>query len=394
MRRLNWLFALTLGCALVASGVETAPPPSPALPAGARPELADGLYAEFTTPRGVTIAELFYPKAPLMCVNFVGLAEGSLAPKDGHPFYQGLTWYRVVPGFVMQTGNPGLKDTDDEKVPIPHHFPDDFALGLHHDGIGALQMANSGPDTNSCEFCLTLGDCTRLNYLHSVFGRVVRGLEVLPLIQQNDPVSIKILRLGAAAAAFKADDATFKALSADAKKYTFERDPGPTAHFYDPDKLLPQEIPREKNFNFKLANFERVTGVRIVGRLFAKEPPADQDKVPGAYMRALAEQLGTAKRGALIAYFAEEDDWRVWIGDESTAAFYGGATTPTDLVTDGNFHNVKEAFMEAAMKAGDAMMAKQQRELPPESRPTRPSDKLKLRTDTVLDGVILKLEPK
>ena len=363
-------------------------------PLAAMEKLADGIYAEFTTTRGVTVAELFYTKAPLMCVNFVGLAEGSLAPKDGHPFYHGLTWYRIVPGFVMQTGNPGLKDTDDEKVPIPHHFPDDFVPGLRHEGIGTLQMANAGPDTNSCEFCFTLGDCTRLNYLHSVFGRAVRGVEVLPQIQQGDPVSIKILRIGAAAKAFQADEAAFKALSAAAKKYPFERAPGPSAHFHDPDKLLPQDVPREKNFNFKLANFERVTGVRIVGRFFAKEPPADQDKIPGAYMRALAEKLGTARRGALVAYFAAEDDWRVWIGDDSTAAFFGGATTPGDLVTEGAFHKVKEAFLEAAMKAGDAMMAKQQRELPPESRPTTPAQRLKLRTDTVLDGLIFKLEPK
>ncbi len=362
--------------------------------ADAPPALPDGLYAEFTTPRGVTIAELFYKKAPLMCVNFVGLAEGSLAPKNGQPFYTGLTWYRVVPGFVMQTGNPGLKDTDDEKVPIPHHFPDDFVPGLRHEGIGTLQMANAGPDTNSCEFCFTLGDCTRLNYLHSVFGRAVRGVEVLPQIKQDDPLTIKIIRVGAAAKAFRADEAAFKALSAVAKKYTFEREPGPTAHFHDPDKLLPQEIPRERNFNFKLANFERVTGVRIVGRIFAKEPPADQDKVPGAYMRALAEQLGTAKRGALVAYFAEEDDWRIWIGDESTAAFFGGATTPTDLAPGGAFHKVKDAFIEAAMQAGDAMMAKQQRELPPADRPTTPAQRLKLRTDNVLDGLIFKLEPK
>ncbi len=390
MRRLLWLFALTLGCTLVASGADKAP-------------LPDGLYAEFTTPRGIVTAELFYTKATLMCVNFTGLAEGSLAPKDGKPFYSGLTWYRVVPDFVMQSGNPGLKDTDDEKEPIPYHFPDNFVPGLRHDAIGTLSMANAGPDTNSCEFFITLRDTNRLNYLHSVFGRVVRGLDVLPLIKQDDPVAIKILRIGAAAHAFKADEATFKALSAATKKYADAPGPGlpakasatagPTAHFDDPDHLLPTEIPRAQIFNYKLANFERVTGVRIVGRFFAKGPPADEDKVPGAYMRALAAKLGTIKRGALVAYFAAEDDWRVWIGDETTAAFFGGTTTPADLVTEGAFHKVKDAFIESAMKAGDAEFARQQKNSPADKQPAA-AQHLKLLTDALLDSLIFKLEPK
>src|SRR3954470_6283683 len=122
----------------------------------ANEKLADGLYAEFTTPRGVFVTELHYKQVPLTVAGFVGLAEGTLAPRNGKPFYTGLTWYRVVPGFVIQSGNPGLKDTDDEDKPIPHHFPDEFVPGLRHDTAGILSMANAGPDTNSCEFFVTL----------------------------------------------------------------------------------------------------------------------------------------------------------------------------------------------------------------------------------------------
>jgi cyclophilin family peptidyl-prolyl cis-trans isomerase len=224
------------------------------LRAAAAAPLPDGLYAEFTTPRGAFTCELFFQKAPLMCANFTGLAEGTLAPKNGKPFYTGLTFYRVVPGFVIQSGNPGLKDTDDEKQPIPHHFPDEFVPGLHHSAAGILSMANAGPDTNSCEFFLTLAPTNRLNYLHSVFGRTVRGLEVLAHIKQDDPVAIKIVRLGAAARAFKADAATFAALSTAKKKYAdtagATKDPSLSSHFHDPDKLLPAEPPRAKNFNY------------------------------------------------------------------------------------------------------------------------------------------------
>ena len=90
--------------------------------------LADGLYAEFTTPRGVFVTELYYRQVPATVAGFVGLAEGTLSPRDGQPFYTGLTWYRVVPGFVIQSGNPGLKDTGDDI--IPHRFNDEFAPGL------------------------------------------------------------------------------------------------------------------------------------------------------------------------------------------------------------------------------------------------------------------------
>ena len=374
LRSIVWLAALAAGGGLPAEE-----------------KLADGLYAEFTTPHGAFVTELFYQKVPLTVASFVGLAEGTLAPRDGKPFYTGLTWYRVVPGFVIQSGNPGLKDTGDES--IPHKFPDEFVPGLRHKEIGTLSMANAGPDTNGCEFFVTLGDCTRLNYLHSVFGRTVRGLEVLPQIKPDDAFSIRILRVGAAARAFKADDATFQALVAKGGKYRGEAEPGPAAHFDDADKLLPQDVPRAKNFNFKLANFEQTTGMRIVGRMFAKSPPAAEDAKAGAYMHALAEKLGVARRGALAAYFADEDDWRVWIGDESTSAFLGRASHPADLVEEGAFHQAKEPFLAATRAQGDAAFAAQQKAATPDHQPP-PAQHLKLQADAVLDGLILKLEPK
>ncbi len=381
MRRIA---AALFACLAAAASLLAAADPAP---------LPDGLYAEFATPRGTITVELFYTKAPLMCVNFTGLAEGSLAPRDGRPFYTGLTWYRVVPGFVIQSGNPGLKDTDDEAKPIPHRFPDEFVPGLRHDAAGILSMANAGPDTNSCEFFLTLASTNRLNYLHSVFGRTVRGLDVLPQIKQDDPVAIKILRLGAAARAFKNDPATFAALSAAAKKYSAAREPGPLAAFDDPDKLLPIDPPRAKNFNFKLANFERTTGLRIAARVFAKSPTAEDDSAPGKFMKALAAKLGVEKRGAVAAYFADEKDWRVWLIGDSTTPFFGRPATAEDLKEDGAFHRVKDAFLTAAQAEGDATFAQQQKSAPPD-KPLSPGQNLKLQTDAVLDGLILKLDPK
>ena len=356
-------------------------------------ELPDGLYAEFITPRGTLTAELFPTRAPLMCTNFVGLAEGTLAPRNGQPFYTGLTWYRVVPGFVLQSGNPGLKDTDDEAHPIPHHFPDEFAPGLRHNSAGILSMANAGPDTNSCEFFLTLAPTPRLDFLHSVFGRIIRGLELLPLIRADDTLTIKILRIGSAARAFRADATTFAALAGAAKKYTAARTPGPTAAFDDPQHLLPAEPPRAKNFNYKLANVERATGVKIRARLFAQSPTAAADAAPGQFMRTLARQLGTEHAGATVAYFADEKDWRVWIGDASTSAFLGRPATAADLGNDGAFHAAQDAFLAAAQTAGDQAYAAQKKFAPP-ATPPPPAQQLKLQTDALLDAIITKLETK
>lgn len=351
--------------------------------------LPDGLYAEFSTPHGAIVAELLPDQAPMTVTNFVGLAEGTLGPRKGQPYYTGLIWYRVAPGFVLQSGNPNHPAEGD----AGYIFPDEFSPGLRHGEAGILSMANDGPDTNSAEFFITLGTQTRLNYLHSVFGRVVQGVEWLAQIKPAEAFSIKILRIGPGARAFQADETAFKALVAQARSYRGETETGPTAHFDDPDHLLPGEPPRAQAFNFKLNNFERATGLRIVSRLFAKAPPVAEDAIAGAYMRALAEKLGVARRGALAVYFAADDDWRVWIGDESTAAFFDRTAGAADLVEDGAFHKVKEAFLDATRAAGDQAFLAQQKAAPA-GPPLPAAQHLKLQTDAVLDGLIFKLEPQ
>lgn len=351
--------------------------------------LPDGLYAEITTPRGVVTCELLFQKVPLVVANFVGLAEGTLGSSKPVPFFAGLTFHRVVPGFVVQGGDP-LGNGDGGPG---YSFPDEFAPGLRHDAVGILSMANDGPDTNGSQFFLTLAPVNRLNYLHSVFGRTVRGADVLAKIAQGDKMTVKILRLGAAAQAFRADETAFAALMAKVKKYTAATEPGPTANFDDPDHLLPTDPPRARAFNFKLANFERATGVRLVARLFKKSPPAAEDEVPGAYMKALATKLGTAKRGAFAAYFAESDEWRVWIGDESASAFLGRPASADDLKPEGKFHDAKQKFLDAARAEADAEFLKQQKAAPAD-KPLPPGQSLKLQTDAMLDGLIFKLEPQ
>jgi cyclophilin family peptidyl-prolyl cis-trans isomerase len=353
--------------------------------------LPDGLYAEIGTPRGQIVCALYYDKTPLTVANFVGLAEGTFGPEPRKPFFDGLKFHRVVRDFVVQGGDP----LNTGEGGPGYTFADEFVPGLRHDSAGVLSMANDGPDTNGSQFFITLRETNRLNYLHSVFGRVVRGLEVLPHIEQGDVMTVKILRVGASAKAFRADAATFTALSAKAKKFTdvatAKPEPGPTAHFDDPDHRLPADPPRAKYFNYKLANLERATGLRIVARIFSKSPSAAEDAKAGAYMHALAEKFGTAQRGAFAAYFADEDDWRVWVGDESATVFLGRKPTAQELTEGAAFHDAKEAFLKAARAQGDADFAKQQKIVTPE-KPLPAGQQLKLQTDAMLDGLIERLE--
>lgn len=362
--------------------------------------LPDGLYAEFSTPQGPIVAELYFQRAPLTVTSFVGLAEGTLAPREGKPFYTGLRWYRVVPDFVVQSGDPTFAPGRPD-LPVdpghPYTFPDEFVAGLHHDAAGVLSMANAGPDTNSSEFFLTLRATPRLNYLHSVFGRVVQGAERLPRIKPDESFTVKILRVGAAAQAFRADQAAFDALRAKTRSYaavsSAKPEPGPAAHFDDPDKVLPTDPPRAKNFNFKLANFERATGVKIVARVFAKFSPATPAQRPGQAAASLVRELGLGDDGILAVYYADVDKWGLWIGSRHVSQFMGRSGTVADFTKDGTFHEAKQALLANARKQADIYTAEAEKSATPE-KPVTSAQKAKYAVDAVLDALILKFEPQ
>lgn len=286
------LGAFGLGLIGVVRGAE------PALTSGSAP--TEGIFAEFTTPRGTITCELFFEKARLTVANFVGLAEGSLGPRPRKPFYDGLTFHRIAPGFVVQGGDPlGTGEGGPG-----YAFPDEFVPGLRHDAAGILSMANSGPDTNGSQFFFTLGPVHRLNYLHSVFGRTVRGADVLPQIKAGDTMTVKIIRRGAAAENFRADEAAFAKLMADTPRAT------PPA-FDDPAGLLQTEPPRAKALDHKLKNFARFTGVPLYGRLYEKFEPTLPGQTPRQFLEAAAASLPLRHDGVFVAWFAAEDQWHL-----------------------------------------------------------------------------------
>jgi cyclophilin family peptidyl-prolyl cis-trans isomerase len=171
----------------------------------------DGLYAEIHTSKGLIVARLEADLTPMTVANFVGLAEGTIANAafdPGHPFFDGSTFHRVVAGHVIQTGIP---KSDRARNP-GYTFPNEIHARLSHNHAGALNMANSGPHTNASQFCITLGDRSYLDGDFTVFGEVVEGLDVVMRIVQGDAVeSVRILRVGAKAAAFHPTTESFQA---------------------------------------------------------------------------------------------------------------------------------------------------------------------------------------
>jgi peptidylprolyl isomerase len=183
-------------------------------------QLGDGLFARITTSRGDIVVRLEFQRTPLTVCSFVALAEGRMDAYKGKRFYDGLTFHRVISkgngdkdDFMIQggcplgngTGGPGYK------------FPDEIDPALKHDKPGILSMANAGPGTNGSQFFITIVPTPHLDGRHTVFGQVVQGQNVVNTIKQNDRIEkITIIRNGAAANAFKADQENFDKLLAQA----------------------------------------------------------------------------------------------------------------------------------------------------------------------------------
>ena len=189
---------------------------------GATAQLPDGLYAEIRTERGTILCQLEFQKTPMTVANFVGLAEGTLKAngQSGRRFYDGLTFHRVVPGFVIQGGDPQGDGSGGPGYQIPNETRSD----LKHDAAGVLAMANSGPDTNGSQFYITLAAAAHLDGGYSVFGHVVQGQDVVSSVKQGDHmISVRIIRVGAAAGAFTVTQKGFDAMVASALAGVAER---------------------------------------------------------------------------------------------------------------------------------------------------------------------------
>lgn len=143
--------------------------------------LNDGLYAVMETTKGTMTIELYEKDAPMTVANFVGLAEGTKENKAkplGTPYYDGIIFHRVIKDFMIQGGDPDGKGTGGPG----YDFEDEFFSDKRHDKKGVLSMANAGPGTNGSQFFITEVPTPWLDGRHTIFGQVIKGLEVIDSI--------------------------------------------------------------------------------------------------------------------------------------------------------------------------------------------------------------------
>jgi len=143
------------------------------------------LYATLKTSMGDIVIQLFEDKAPKTVANFVGLATGTkewMDPKTQSkvkkPLYNGTIFHRVIPGFMIQGGDPLGTGTGGPG----YRFEDEFAADLKHTKAGIVSMANAGPNTNGSQFFITLAPTPWLDNKHSIFGEVVKGQNIVEAI--------------------------------------------------------------------------------------------------------------------------------------------------------------------------------------------------------------------
>jgi peptidyl-prolyl cis-trans isomerase A (cyclophilin A) len=144
-------------------------------------ENVNGLSAVFKTSLGEFEIELFVKECPETVWNFVNLAEGRQKTTKEGPFYNGLVFHRVIRGFMIQGGCP----EGSGRGGPGYRFGDEFNSKLRHTSEGILSMANAGPGTNGSQFFITLAATPHLDGRHTVFGKVIRGLDIVKKIGET-----------------------------------------------------------------------------------------------------------------------------------------------------------------------------------------------------------------
>ncbi|MGB5437953.1 MAG: peptidylprolyl isomerase [Maribacter sp.] len=161
------------------------------------PDLGDGLFADIQTSKGDIVIKLEYKKTPITVANFVTLAEGknpfvsdsviamsyngetiTKTGMKGKKYYDGIIFHRVMKGFMIQGGDP----TGTGSGGPGYKFKDEFNDSLTHDKAGIVSMANPGANSNGSQFFITHAETPWLNNRHSIFGEVIRGMDVVDSI--------------------------------------------------------------------------------------------------------------------------------------------------------------------------------------------------------------------
>ncbi len=157
--------------------------------------MAETIHATFQTSLGEIVVKLLPEKAPKTVGNFVGLAEGTREWKDPRsgqsakrPLYDGTVFHRVIPDFMIQGGDPLGTGTGGPG----YKFEDEIGPDNRFDRPGLLAMANAGPNTNGSQFFITEVPTPHLNRGHTIFGEVVKGLELIRKIALTGNAKVKL----------------------------------------------------------------------------------------------------------------------------------------------------------------------------------------------------------
>lgn len=180
-------------------------------------QATNGIYADFSTSMGSFTCRLDYAIAPKAVANFIGLVTGQQPWVDlntgrvrTNSYHNGLTFHRVIAGFMIQGGSRNGQGTDGPG----YVFEDEFSLSARFDSFGVLACANSGPDSNGAQYFVTVAPTPWLNDVHTIFGRLVGGSNVVYAISRvvtgtgDKPLTnvvvntVGIRRVGTAAQAF------------------------------------------------------------------------------------------------------------------------------------------------------------------------------------------------
>lgn len=184
MKRFFWL--LCLGMVAAVAPAQDLKPEKEKAPMTDTTNLKAGVYARFTTSLGNFTAQLFTEKAPQTTDNFIALTEGQKEFKDPETgnmikgrFYDNRKIFRVIDGFMFQTGAASDSNTYQSGFTIP----DEIVPELKFDKAGILAMANTGrPNSGSCQFFVTLGATPHLTGGYTIFGEVVEGMDTVEKI--------------------------------------------------------------------------------------------------------------------------------------------------------------------------------------------------------------------
>ena len=301
-------------------------------------KLDDGLYANLHTNQGDIIIKLAFEKTPLTVINFVGLAEGTKKSniQTGKPFYNGLKFHRVINNFMIQGGDPKGDGTGGPG----YQFADEIT-DLSHDSGGILSMANSGPNTNGSQFFITHNATGWLDGKHTVFGRVVEGMDVVGVIKKDDFIrKVKIIRIGVKAENFQTDEAAFKQyvqkylVSSPKEKAKAER----LKNFQTFIALnYPDAIKTEKGFYYQIKLAGHGKEIPVLGKLAKVNLgiKLDDESIFREYDRLPAFMPGTGKYVDVI----DESVVSMAVGEKRTVF------APYFLVFDDEQSQLKESIM-------------------------------------------------